>query len=150
MEYEQVVKVMRAAKGRIIKVITETAAVSPKEMERRIEKAKANASPDAKAAIPMVKTLSTRKDERGWTISVVQIVGQLDKHYGVDGFHIGKDGGASFSLVNGAPEEYGVATECPYSGKDGAACEMRGKRHAHRSVRADRIQEIIIAGESFA
>lgn len=150
MEHEQVVKVMRSAKGRFVKVITETAAVSPAEMARRVAKAAASVAPDAKAAIPMVKTLSTRTDERGWTISVVQIVGQMDKHYGENGFHIGKDGGLSFSLVGGAPEEYGFATACPYSGKEGASCELRGKRHAHRSVRADRVQEIIIAGESFA
>jgi hypothetical protein len=150
MEHEQLVKVMRSAKGRFVKVITETAPVSPAEMARRIAKAAASVAPDAKAAIPMVKTLSTRQDERGWTISVVQIVGQMDKHYGEDGFHIGKDGGLSFSLVGGAPEEYGFATACPYSGKEGASCEMRGKRHAHRSVRADRVQEVIIAGESFS
>ena len=105
MEHEQVVKVMRSAKGRFVKVITETAPVSPAEMARRIAKAAASVAPDAKAAIPMVKTLSTRTDERGWTISVVQIVGQLDKHYGEDGFHIGKDGGLSFSLVGGAQKK---------------------------------------------
>ena len=150
MEHEQVIKVMREAKGRVVKVITETAAVSPAEAARREAKAKANEATDAKAAIPMDKTLSTRKDERGWTISVVQIVGRLDKNYGEDGFHIGKDGGLSFSLVNGAPEEYGVATACPYSGKEGAGCEMSGARHAHSSVKAGRVQEIIVAGESFA
>ena len=150
MEHEQVIKVMRSAKGRFVKVITETAPVSPAEMARRIAKAAASVAPDAKAAIPMVKTLSTRTDERGWTISVVQIVGQLDKHYGVDGVHIGQEGGVSVRSVGGAPVEDGFATACPYSGKEGASCEMRGKRHAHRSVRADRVQEVIIAGESFS
>jgi len=147
MEHEQAIKVMRSAKGRVVKVITATAAVSPAEMARRIATAKANASDGA--AIPMVKTLSTHTDMRGWVSSVVQITGRLDKHYGEDGFHIGKDGGLSFSLMGGAPKEYGVGTKCPYSGREGSGCEARGKRHAHRSVNAGRVEQIIIAGESF-
>jgi hypothetical protein len=144
MTIAQILAAFAAAKGRIITV--HAAALPATEAQIASRKRRAALHQSAGRGIGRVITEGIA-DDGG---ALVRISGRVDRAWGDDGIAISKRGTASISLVISAPSEYGMATYCPNAGREGTACEDRGARHAHRSIRVDRISAITCGGETLA
>jgi hypothetical protein len=144
MTIAQILAAFAAAKGRIITV--SAAALPATEAQIASRKRRAALHQSAGRAIGRVITEGIA-DDGG---ALVRISGRIDRAWGDNGIATSKSGSASISLVISAPEEYGMATYCPNAGREGTACVKRAPRHAHRSIRVDRISAITCGGEALA
>lgn len=144
---QQVRAAIAAAKGRVFTLVASTLPTSAKVLGKRAEIAAAKSVEGI--TFQAQQTLATEEVDGG-TISVVRVSGRPDPAWGGgDPIRLSKKGTQSLGFVISAMEEYGVATACPYAGREGSACENRKERHTHRSYGLERITSVVVAGEEF-
>jgi len=144
---EQIHAAIAAAKGRVFTLVASTLPTSEKTLAKRAADAEKRAVDGI--TFRAQQTLSTEEVDGG-TISVVRVSGRPDPAWGGgDPIRLSKKGTQSLGFVVSAMEEYGNATACPYSGREGSACEDRKERHSHRAYGLERITSVVVAGEEF-
>jgi len=144
---EQIHAAIAAAKGRVFTLVASTLPTSEKTLAKRAETAQSKSVEGL--TFRAQQTLSTSEVDGG-TISVVRVSGRPDPAWGGgDPIRLSKKGTQSLGFVVSAMEEYGYATACPNSGREGSACENRKERHSHRAFGLDRITSVVVAGEEF-
>lgn len=130
---------MVAARGRAVRVIYHTLPASRSALARRAESAAKRAVADG----AMIGRTATRVALADGS-AIVTMSGRYDAERGIV---IAKDGSASVSIIVAAPAERmpdGTLrpTACPYIGRESSPCFGMGARHAHRTMRVDRIASI--------